>query len=57
MNGGESGNEKKKENFKVEITFNMKCYCLTKISIRAKRSIFLVVSSPFFCTLPVQRSY
>ena len=24
MNGGESGNEKK-ENFKVEITFNMKC--------------------------------
>ena len=25
MNGGESGNEKNKENFKVEITFNMKC--------------------------------
>ena len=26
MNGGERGNEKKKkENFKVEITFNMKC--------------------------------
>ena len=24
MNGGESGNEKK-ENFTVEITFNMKC--------------------------------
>ena len=24
MNGGEGGNEKK-ENFKVEITFNMKC--------------------------------
>ena len=24
MNGGESGNEKK-ENFKVETTFNMKC--------------------------------
>ena len=24
MNGGESGNEKKKENFKVEIIFNMK---------------------------------
>ena len=24
MNGGESGNEKK-ENFKVEITFNIKC--------------------------------
>ena len=24
MNGGESGNEKKKENFKVEITFSMK---------------------------------
>ena len=25
MNGGESGNDKKEENFKVEITFNMKC--------------------------------
>ena len=25
MNGGESGNEQKMENFKVEITFNMKC--------------------------------
>ena len=25
MNGGESGNEKKKENFKDEITFNIKC--------------------------------
>ena len=24
MNGGESGNEKKKENLEVEITFNMK---------------------------------
>ena len=24
MNGGESGNEKKMENFEVEITFNMK---------------------------------
>ena len=24
MNRGESGNEKKNENFKVEITFNMK---------------------------------
>ena len=25
MNGGESGSEKKYENFKAEITFNMKC--------------------------------
>ena len=25
MDGGESGNEKKKENFKVKITFDMKC--------------------------------
>ena len=37
-------------------------YCLTKISIRAKRSISRVFSlffvpSPFFCTLPVQRPY
>ena len=37
-------------------------YCLTKISIRAKRSIsrvfsLFIVPSPFFCTLPVQRPY
>ena len=35
-------------------------YCLTKISIRAKRSIsrvfsLFIVPSPFSCTLPVQR--
>ena len=37
-------------------------YCLTKISIRAKRSIsrvfsLFIVPSPLFCTLPVQRPY
>ena len=42
--------------------FDIYLYCLTKISIQAKRSISLVFSlfivpSPFFCTLPVQRPY
>ena len=41
---------------------NIERYCLTKISIRAKRSIsrvfsLFIVPSPFFCTLPVQRPY
>ena len=44
------------------LLFNTVNYCLTKISIRAKRSIsrvfsLFIVPSPFFCTLPVQRPY
>ena len=50
------------ESLKKEISDFVKHYCLTKISIRAKRSISRVFSlfsrsQPLFCTLPVQRPY
>ena len=49
-------------NFERLVTRCTTPYCLTKISIRAKRSIsrvffLFIVPSPFFCTLPVQRPY
>ena len=41
----------------IYLQFTKALYCLTKISIRAKRSIsrvfsLFIVPSPFFCTLP-----
>ena len=49
-------------NFKLSSMHCTLSYCLTKISLRAKRSIsrvfsLFIVPSPFFCTLPVQRPY
>ena len=44
MNGGESGNEKKRESFKVEVTFNMKRSTITSLCLH--ESLF----SDFFLT-------
>ena len=63
-NGGEFANDEYGDvcqNLNIEVC-NTTSYCLTKISIRAKRSIsrvfsLFIVPSPFFCTLPVQRPY
>ena len=54
--------KQKDKEWSLCLKFNTAVYCLTKISIRAKRSIsrvfsLFIVPSPFFCTLPVQRPY
>ena len=60
--GFEERNFESGSGIKALLSFAIAIYCLTKISIRAKRSIsrvfsLFIVPSPFSCTLPVQRPY